>query len=310
MTDEELIKEFEKRNLVLSKRVLTYWRAKGFLPPLCTKGLGRGRGKVYFWPEPDILSRALLVDEALQLGLHSTRILFILWLFGYEIPSSVVRRYLLECVVGLEALLTGNKQGRGAVEEHIEDLTVRYCQTARLYPELGLPEELPPIALEMILNVFGNSSYDLSDAPFEDGIAALASAERQPAGGNVATVNFGDHKRNTELAWRFVYQHFSLSHIRFAISEATDEDVRRVQSDLGIVFSVIAETVVGKPELAQLREYRVGGAYLFGALLCPVDLTLRHQGWGGLIDEYLERVESGEFSQTRTPVASAAHCDN
>jgi len=305
MTDEELIKEFAKRELVLSKRVLTDWRAKGFLPRLCTKGLGRGRGKVYFWLEPDVLTRALLVDEALQSGFHSTKIRFILWLFGYEIPSAVIGRYLLEGLAGLEAMLTGDKQDRGAVEEHIEELIFRYCRAARSYPEFGLPEELPPVALEMILNIFGNSSYDLNDAPFEDGIAAMVSAERQQDG-NAATGSFDENKRNTELIWRFVYQHFTLSHIRSALSEATNEDFRQVQSDLGTVFSIIAEHAVGKADLDQLRVYRLGAAYLFGAILCPVDLALRHQGWGGLIDEYLARVQSGEFVQAREPVAKAA----
>src|SRR5438067_4007906 len=122
--------------------------------------------------------------------------------------------------------------------------------------------------MEMVLNVFGNPC-DLNDAPFEDGIEAMVSAERQPQNGNVATVSFDERKRNTELIWRFVYQHFSLSHIRSALSDATDVDFRRVQSDVGTVFSVIAEDAVGKAELDELREYRLEGAYLFGVILCP-----------------------------------------
>src|SRR5438067_8954326 len=131
MTDEELIKEFEKRNLVLGKRVLTDWRAKGFLPPLCARGLGQGRGKTYFWPDPNILSRALLVDEALQSGFTSTKVLFILWLFGYEIPTSVIKNHLLEGFARLERMVRGKGQGRGVVGEPIEDVIVGYCRIAK-----------------------------------------------------------------------------------------------------------------------------------------------------------------------------------
>ena len=80
-TDDDLIEEFERRNLALNRRVLTDWRSKGYLEQLQVKGKGRGRGKIYF-SSRNALNRALLVDEALRLDYRGTRILFVLWLFG------------------------------------------------------------------------------------------------------------------------------------------------------------------------------------------------------------------------------------
>lgn len=43
ITEQALIEEFDRRDIPISKRVLTDWRAKGYLPPLQVKGLGQGK---------------------------------------------------------------------------------------------------------------------------------------------------------------------------------------------------------------------------------------------------------------------------
>src|SRR4029453_5484394 len=122
-TEQFLIDEFEKRGIPLSKRVLTDWRAKGYLPPLVAKGVGRGKGKTYFWSDANVIDRALLVDEILNCDYRGSKVHIILWLFGYEVPSGLIRDHLLNGLANLAKMARGEKQNRGAIEEHIEDVT-------------------------------------------------------------------------------------------------------------------------------------------------------------------------------------------
>src|SRR4051794_17432025 len=95
VTEQSLIDEFDRREIPLNKRVLTDWRRKGYLPPLQVRGLGQGKGKRYFWSEAKVIDRALLVDEALYSSYRGSKLLFVLWLFGYDIPSNLIRDHLV-----------------------------------------------------------------------------------------------------------------------------------------------------------------------------------------------------------------------
>jgi hypothetical protein len=140
------------------------------------------------------------------------------------------------------------------------------------------------------MNVFANREYDLSSLAFEEGIEAVLSTFKQhriqpPAEKAV------DRLQNAKNAWQYVHNYFSLDHFHDAITAATDEHISRVQADIGLIFRVIAERAKGKPELETLREFCVMFAYGFGMLFSPINLVLRHQGWGGLIDQYLSSCE-------------------
>jgi hypothetical protein len=147
LSEQELIEEFGRRDIALNKRVLTDWRAKGYLPPLQTTGQGKGRGKLYFWTDPTVIERALLVDEALQSDHRGPKILFILWLFGYDIQSSLIRSHLLSGVERFEKMAIGDRAGWGVVEDHVEDIVAKYYYAANKYPHLGLRQDLPPTPL-------------------------------------------------------------------------------------------------------------------------------------------------------------------
>jgi len=288
-TDDDLIEEFERRNVALNRRVLTDWRSKGYLERLQVKGKGRGRGKIYF-SSRNALNRALLVDEALRLDYSGTQILFILWLFGYEVPSSVIRNHLLSALENLRKAAGGGKQDGSAISEHIENVVLEYYRIAQKYPQLNLSCELPDVGMEMILNVFANREYDLSELAFEEGIEAVLSTFKQDRIQPPAETAV-DRLQNAKNEWQYVHNHFSLAHFHDAITAATDEHISRVQADVGLIFRVIAERAKGKPELERLREFCVLFAYGFGMLFIPINLIVRHQGWGGFIDQYLNSCE-------------------
>ena len=293
LTEDSLIDEFDRRGIPLNKRVLTDWRAKAFLPALEVRGLGKGKGKIYFWSDPKIIDRALLVDEALRSDFRGSKMLLVLWLFGYEMPTALIREHLLNGLQKFAKMARGERQERGAIEEHIDDLTAKYYKVASKYPQLELPKDMRPAAMEMVLNVFVNPTYNLNDGPFEDGVLASLEAESKgpsKAGGAFRNLSDSDRVKNTEAMWRFVHEHFSLNHVQAALEAATDDRLRQVQADINLLFDFFGQLSAGKPEIEKLRELRVQAGYSLGMLLTIVDLTLRHQELGYLIDDGLSRL--------------------
>ena len=300
ITEQALIEEFERRDIPMSKRVLTDWRAKGYLAPLQVKGLGQGKGKTYFWSDSQVIERALLVDEALRSDYRGRKILFILWLFGYDIPSALIREHLVDGIANFAKMARGERQERGAIEEHIDDLTVKYYAVASKYPELGLPRDTPPAAMEMVLNIFFNPTYNLGDAPFEEGLSASLEAEFNPASGGEctsSTVSHEERARNSEAMWRFVHEHFSLNHMHAAVNDANEAQLRQTQMDITFLFEFVRRLSSDKAEIEQFKELRAFAAYSLGILLTVVDLTLRHQGLGSLIDQGLSKLAAQDISE-------------
>jgi hypothetical protein len=290
LTEDALIQEFDRREIPLNKRVLTDWRAKGYLPPLQVKGLGKGRGKSYFWSDPNVIERALLVDEALQSQCRGENILFILWLFGYDVPAKVVREHLLGGLANFAKIAKGESQERGAIEEHIDDITAKYYYIVAKYPQLQLPADKPPEVMQMVLNIFVNSSYDLTDAPFEDGVAALVEAKSESKFDGTdepTSESHADQIKNAEAMCRFVHEHFSLDHVIVALTGASPTHLQTVQTDIKALFDFIGRIFADKPEIEEIKKLRTRAAYSLGGLLTVVDITLRHQGLGHLVDQLL-----------------------
>lgn len=297
LTEQELIEEFERRDIALNKRVLTDWRAKGYLPRLQTKGLGKGRGKLYFWTDPTVIERALLVDEALQADHRGAKIPFILWLFGYQIHSPLIRAHLLTGVERFKKMAVGEREGWGVVEDHVEDIVSKYYYAARKYPHLGLRQDLPPTVLEMIINVFINSAYDLNDVPFEEGVEAAINVGPEFSAQNdtqPVSIDPSERRNSAKQIWKFVHEHFSLAPVQAALREATENDLLRTQADIGTIFRLVRGKLMEKPEVNSLREMRIWAAYLIGTLLSIVDIAMRHQGFGAVIDQHISRLSLGD----------------
>jgi hypothetical protein len=305
ITGQFLIDEFDKRDIPLNKRVLTYWRVKTYLPRLQAKGCGRGKGKSYFWSDAKVIERALLVDEALNSGYRGPRVLMILWLFGYDISSTSIRDHLITGLTKVARLTRGKSLDPDAIEDHIDDLGSKYDQIYSKQPELNLRWDMPPGVMEMILNVFANPAYDLDDTPFEDSVRDSIKPECDKTSGNSAKsiVSEAELLQTAELMWRFVGEHISLDDMQAALAQVTDQKLREVQKDINTLFGFVGQLLSGKPEMETLREWRVQAAYSMGMLLTVIDLTLRHQGWGYFIDAQLSRLRLNMTSLDEKSVA-------
>ena len=69
---------------------LSVWRKDGLLPPLASSGVGNGR--TYYWREPDILAHARATHDALQKYGRVDMTIVALWLQGFRVPLTQLRR--------------------------------------------------------------------------------------------------------------------------------------------------------------------------------------------------------------------------
>lgn len=95
-SERQLIQVLEEGGRHVTLAQLSDWRKEGLLPPLLNRGLGPSKGKTYYWNEENIVSQAQCVHDLLaRHGRHSVAAL-VLWLSGYPVPLSKVRRAWLQ----------------------------------------------------------------------------------------------------------------------------------------------------------------------------------------------------------------------
>jgi hypothetical protein len=82
LTPKQVIEELAKTGRHVEARTLTDWRNRGLLPKLTERGQGHGRGKAYFWTDPDILDRVALVADLPSW--ETDRTILALWSWGFE----------------------------------------------------------------------------------------------------------------------------------------------------------------------------------------------------------------------------------
>lgn len=94
ISDQQLIAELAKTSRTVTTALLKDWRKTGLLPPLNTRGLGRA-GKAFFWTDPEIISRAEYAHDALLEFRDPKRVLWLLWVVGFDISIGQVKRIWL-----------------------------------------------------------------------------------------------------------------------------------------------------------------------------------------------------------------------
>ena len=102
ISQDDLQNDLAKNGRPVTRRRLTDWRSKHLLPRLHSRGRGTGKGKHYFWTEPDILERALFVHEAFAHGATTKAILLALLWAGFSVPAKLTRQIWIKRLTFLE----------------------------------------------------------------------------------------------------------------------------------------------------------------------------------------------------------------
>jgi hypothetical protein len=297
LTEEDLIEALWEKKIRMSKRVLTDWRRRHYLPRLRAKGLGRGQGKIYFWAEQDILGRASLIDELLKEGFTGTKINMVIWLLGYEVPLYIIRERLQTGLDRFERVLTGGKRGADEIEDQIGQFTSDYFRIAKRlnhrYPELQLPTDGSQEELEMFANLLANPGYSLHDAPFEEAARAAATRLRSDEGGEGGTDAQAPIRSDDELRAQWdLFRHFlSLPKLKSALAWAGDVELLKARADVCGIFTSAGKLLSGVPEAEQLKPMRLNAAYMLGSAMVLIDLSVRHSSLGAMLESGLTKLQ-------------------
>lgn len=297
LTEEDLIEALWEKKIRMSKRVLTDWRRRHYLPRLRSKGLGRGQGKIYFWAEQDILGRAALVDELLNEGFTGTKINMVLWLLGYDVPLYLIRERLQTGLDKFERVLTGGKRGAGEIEDQIGQFASDYFRIAKRlkhrYPELQLPTDGSQEELEMFANLLANPGYSLHDAPFEEAARAASARLRSDEGGERGTDAQAPIKSDDELRtqWDLFRYFLSLPKLKAALAWAGDVELLKARADVCGIFTSAVKLLSGVPEAEQLKPMRLNAAYMLGSTMVLTDLSVRHSGLTAMLESGLTKFQ-------------------
>lgn|SRR5262245_44524327 len=278
LTEQEVVERLRKLGIEVSKRLLTDWRQKDYLPPLASPGKGRAQaqGRDYYWTDSRVINQAVLVDQMLNAGLWGRKINLVLWCLGFEMPADLVREILIDELHRVEGKITGNRHTGEEKEDHIFDLVRRYLRAAKRHPELNLPAH-DAEKMEAFLNLLTNKDYDLEASPFDDQSAATSNDNQSnaPQPGSLA-------------AAQLMKKYMSTPQLRRFLNEVSSEVFPKAQSDISRLLRLLAQACMAIPDLAQLYPERFLIAYVFGGFGAIIDLSLRHHGKSDGVDAFVE----------------------
>lgn len=287
--EEDLIENLEKLGIPINKRALTDWRQKHYLPPLKSHGRGRGQGKVYYWSDQEVIQQAVLVDEMMLAEFQGKRINLILWFLGYEVPVSLIRNILLKGIDKFELLMTGGNRSGDKIEDYVSGFISKYNRLTHKYPQFELPSDQRPGEMEILINILVNPEFDLNEIPYMEGARAFiqrlgGSKNKEKEEEDVSLLSPADVEEAL-TGWTFFRNIFFIGHLKEALVEASEERMRKVQTDISQIFSELGKLFGGIPAFEGLREHRFHAVNDFGVILTCVDLAIRHAGW----DEFLDK---------------------
>jgi hypothetical protein len=113
-TIEELLERAGARGCRLTRRTATSWVSAGILPPLCSRGMGRRRGKRYWWKERDVVDRAVAGWRLLSMRGRIVFALAGLWYAGFRLdPEKALGALLSEAERARTSIPKGARRFHG-----------------------------------------------------------------------------------------------------------------------------------------------------------------------------------------------------
>lgn len=133
ITRAGLIKICNRLGYRLSARQITDWVQKGLLPPLQQLGRGRGRGKEYFWSDPEVITQATVVSTYLAWTHRAEVTLLLTWFAGFPTPIDRVRSAWLRLLSRETSLVAGKFRDPFDLEESIRRAVRRQHKESLLH---------------------------------------------------------------------------------------------------------------------------------------------------------------------------------
>lgn len=305
ISQQELINELDRRGYQkVTVRQVIDWRSRELLPPFDVQGAGRGRSsgrECSRWSNrPLIVGRSIWILRLLNLFGNYSSVYIPLWLLGYSVQFERIRQSLAEPLDRTVSSVERECNRDRSVEDVLGDTA--YDLISKIKGEQSPICDVPLEALDLILNLFINPNYDLTD------IGAFKALRRwfQLCEQFQASLRGPDNRQIPSQPPTLdsmiqqavlIREHLSVAEIKRAVNECKDEDLLVVERDLhslrriARMFAKLLSTEL--PSTAEL-PWDLIRRFVFGTgrIIICVDLSLRRHGRGEEIDSLLAEVLS------------------
>jgi hypothetical protein len=333
-TAEDLITILDRYHIPMTGRRLTDWSERGLLPPR-QRGPGTGREPRYFWSEPDIVDRVVILSRLMKRYGRVDHIYVPFWLMGYDLEeparSACYRRARRPIRQALTHWTAGAADGE-AVLDRVSAFASRLTWSRRARPRPGMSHTEAADVVGEFVATFVHPSHLPPDhilaemttqAPLENGsphhyLAASVAARPAHAADHttaedaeVPTLGVADEVRTHRELVGWVKRFATLPKLRRALKEADAALLEEGRADLVLlqeaIGAVLAVMFQANPQLNQLSRLafplRVGLLATFGPYLLAFDLSLRRAGYGQTIRRALRYVRRKARSAAHDPAA-------
>lgn len=309
LTQDEIVAQLHELGYTdMTKRRIALWRANDLLPSFDIIGGGRGRQRgreCNAWSNGEqVLNQAAQVSELLKMYKSFDDLYLPLWMLNYPIPPKRLRDALSGPLDQAVRDAEVEVDGRSAVEDEIDDAA--YQISGAIERANMKIFEVPPDALAALTNILMNSSYNLNDQPFQDGVEALEKWDQTFQ--ERCTEIFGEEvgqnislRRPNDTMWTifthapFINEYLTVQSLKQAVDECRDEDLEVVQRDLQVGREIVLQVkrlltllmpfIPGELKSTSLED--LAAIFQFGKVCIWVDLALRRSGYGWIIDALL-----------------------
>jgi hypothetical protein len=314
LTQKEVVTELKYRGYAdISERRIVDWRHKGLLPPFdeAGGGLGKSLGRSgSTWSDGElVLKQAVSVYNLVRLFRRSKSLYLPLWMLGYQVPMSFVRKALNEPLSAAIRDIEEQTGSNGDLQDVIDQIAADVSEEvrARHMAILQVPQEW----LEVCVSTFFVPDYPLSDAPYQHSLDALhrwqrvveeqlavVLGKRPEEFARIPAQDQNGFTRESLLA--FLNRYLSLRQLSAAVQGCSDEQLHLVQNDMKVLVEtavsmwrmVMALTRDFPAELKPDADQSLAFAFDLGRLLVWANISLRHNGFGDAIDRLLSELKS------------------
>lgn len=301
LTEAGLVAALQKRGYdSASIRTIQDWRRDDLLPGFDQKGQGLGRGagrQPSVWMDGEsVVERAAWVSDLIRVYGRMDDAYFPLWVLGYPVPLELIKEALERPFDEISESLQEEIEAEEDLgfEDFIDGAVYEACQNAQ---KSGLRAfQISQVMMSVVYNLFFNPEYDLNDEPFKRTVEAFRLREAR-RGNQPRTPNDENAASLFEFA-PFIKEHLSFERIKETLRDCTDEDLRIVERDLGIMREIVRHC--GRMMTALLSEVpeefmesfadKWHPLFTVGRACVLVDLSLRRSGYGDCIDHILSEV--------------------
>lgn len=166
ISPQELRQKMLESDCEVTARRLTDWRSKGLLPALESQGRGKGRGKTYFWNDPEILVRAQLLHHAFQHGATAEIATLSLVHAGFYVEPKIARRTWIKHLAKSERLNEKQIEPGERPRDHYWD---RGLKIAPQISDQGISEDvIGPLTAEALVTIHARRGFRPSPDELSD----------------------------------------------------------------------------------------------------------------------------------------------